>query len=69
MAPVSQTDGTGQTVDSAGLAGGDSRCITKFQEASVTPLGPGTKPLPKHNLQGRKILHKSLQTNPKQAKN
>jgi hypothetical protein len=30
-------------VGSAGQAMENSRCIVKFQEASVTPLGPGTK--------------------------
>jgi hypothetical protein len=30
-----------------------------FQGALVTSLGPGTKTLPKHNLHGRKNLHKA----------
>jgi hypothetical protein len=30
-----------------------------FQKASVTSLGPGTKTPPKHNLHGRKTLHKT----------
>jgi hypothetical protein len=30
-----------------------------FRRASVTFLGPGTKPPPKHNLHGRKTLHKA----------
>jgi hypothetical protein len=30
-----------------------------FQIASVTSLGPGTKTPPKHNLHGRKTLHKT----------
>jgi hypothetical protein len=30
-----------------------------FQKASVTSLGHGTKTPPKHNLQGRKTLHKT----------
>jgi hypothetical protein len=29
-----------------------------FQRASMTSLDPGTKTLPKHNLHGRKTLHK-----------
>jgi hypothetical protein len=30
-----------------------------FQKASVTSLAPGTKTPPKHNLHGRKTLHKT----------
>jgi hypothetical protein len=30
-----------------------------FQEASVTPLGPGTKTPPKHNLQRRRTFLKT----------
>jgi hypothetical protein len=40
-----------------------------FQRASVTSLGPGTKTPPKHNLQGRRTLHKPKQNNSKTAKN
>jgi hypothetical protein len=40
-----------------------------FQEASVTPLGPGTKTPPKHNLKGRRTFHKVKQNNSKPAKN
>jgi hypothetical protein len=40
-----------------------------FQRASVTFLGHGTKTLPKHNLHGRRTLHKAYQNNSKQTKN
>jgi hypothetical protein len=40
-----------------------------FQRASMTSLGPGTKTPPKHNLQGRRTLHKTEQNASKPAKN
>jgi hypothetical protein len=40
-----------------------------FQRASVTYLGPGTETPPKHNLQGRRTLHKTKQNTSKPAKN
>jgi hypothetical protein len=40
----------------------NNRCTKKFQEASVTPLGPGTKPPPKDNLPRRKHLTKPGKT-------
>jgi hypothetical protein len=35
-----------------------------FQKASVTSLGPGTKPPPKYNLHRRKTLHKPNKITP-----
>jgi hypothetical protein len=40
-----------------------------FQRASVTSLGPGTETPQKHNLQGRRTLHKAKQNTSKLAKN
>jgi hypothetical protein len=40
-----------------------------FQRASVTSLGIGTKTPPKHNLYGRKTLHKTYLDNSKLTKN
>jgi hypothetical protein len=40
-----------------------------FQRASVTSLGSGTKTPPKHNLQGRRTLHKTEQNTSKLDKN
>jgi hypothetical protein len=44
-------------VDRAGQAGGYSSRTT--HRASMTSLGPETRTLPKHNLHGRKTLHKA----------
>jgi hypothetical protein len=41
----------------------------KFQKASVTSLGLGTRTLPKHNLQGRRTLHKPKKNTSKTTKN
>jgi hypothetical protein len=46
-------------VDRAGQAGGYSNRTTSIPESLSDFLGPGTKTLPKHNLHGRKILHKA----------
>jgi hypothetical protein len=62
MAPV-------RPVDSACQAGGNIRCTRKFQEALVTPLGPGTKLPPKLKLKETKTLHKTKQNTLKPAKN
>jgi hypothetical protein len=40
-----------------------------FQRASATSLGPGTKTPRKHNLHGKKTLHKAYQNNSRQTKN
>jgi hypothetical protein len=55
-------------VDSAGQASGYSSCIASVPE-SLSDSSRGIKPPPKHNLQGRKTLHKALLNNSKQAKN
>jgi hypothetical protein len=62
MAPVRQ-------VDSADQAGGNNKCTTKFQRASVTTLGPGRKSPPKLELKETKNLHKTKQNTMKPAKN
>jgi hypothetical protein len=62
MAPVRPVDPTGQ-------AGENSSCTAKFQEASMTPLGPGTKAPPKLKLKGTKNFHKTKQNTLKPAKN
>jgi hypothetical protein len=77
MACAGQTSDTGQT-------GGQSRsdrwtepvrtvaaatAQQVFKRASVTSLGPGIKIPQKHNLQGRRTLHKTKQNNSKQTKN
>jgi hypothetical protein len=56
-------------VDRAGQVGGYSSRTTIVQRALVTSLGPGTKTPPKHNLHGRRILHKANQNTSKIAKN
>jgi hypothetical protein len=40
-----------------------------FQRASMTSIGPGTKTPPKHNVQGRRTLYKSMQNTTKIEKN
>jgi hypothetical protein len=46
-------------VDSAGQTGGYISRTTSVPETSVTSLGPGTKTPQKHNLHGKKTLHKT----------
>jgi hypothetical protein len=58
MAYVGKTDGTGQTAVQRQLA--TAAAQQTFQEASVTPLGPGTKTTPKTQPARKKNTSQSL---------
>jgi hypothetical protein len=66
MAPVRPVNSVGQT-------GGYSSCTETFQEASVTPLGPGAKTTSKPQTDGKEIpsqnLAKLLKTYQEQTSN
>jgi hypothetical protein len=57
MACTGKTDGTAQTAVQRRLA--TAAAQQTFQEASVLLLALEQKPLRKHNLQGRRKLHKA----------
>jgi hypothetical protein len=57
MACAGKTDGTAQTAVQRRLA--TAAAQQTFQEASVTPLGPGTKTTPKTQPAKRRKLHKA----------
>jgi hypothetical protein len=56
-------------VDRAGQASGCSSRTTNVPESLSDSLGPGTKTPSKHNLQGRRTLHKPKQNTSKAVKN
>jgi hypothetical protein len=47
-------------VDSASQAGGNNNCAEMFQEASMTPLGPGTKTTSKTQTEGEEKPSQNL---------
>jgi hypothetical protein len=59
MVCVGQTGDTGQTGGQRRSGRWLAATQQAFQKASVTSLGPGTKPPSKHNLHGGKTLHKT----------
>jgi hypothetical protein len=56
-------------VDRAGQAGGYNSRTTNVPESLSDFSQPGTKTLSKHNLHGRRTLHKANQNTSKIAKN